>query len=529
MPSVMAPLLVSLPCAALAAAGASSQACSRQADESRQRGGVPACGGVSDDPSSLLQYRSTIADAAQAASRLISPLGALASEACPAHNDVLESWVSLGLRIFVFDAASLGPVARELFGGAAWWDTYGAWAADPSSFPLSNYSNGDPESPAAFVQVGFRPALEARSPQIEIVGSPEDADLVLWNVWDVALCAASGHRVADWELSKGYQAQSCDAHIALLSWLRETPRWRRNHGRDHVLFVDFPDVLESYGKYERGAARRDLRAIRRITRNAIMIGLEDARPAGRRGGSAFVAVPYFANVSKYQALATQSRDHLVGLAASSALVPKSRCGSCEAAAVKNTELRTRIFNDLDSGCAADECEVHDLTKLSNFAGPQRSNMTFLDRVDFGHVVHSSVFCPIPRGDSWSSKRLFTAILGGCIPVLLSDAMPLPFAQAVDLRGAMLWVPEAQMMRPDFSLAAFLRSQPPRKIAAMQARLECIKGLLQFRPECASSAEPGACSGSAMDFLVASLVRLAHHPREIFDVTPSQYWRSDPVP
>lgn len=43
----------------------------------------------------------------------------------------------------------------------------------------------------------------------------------------------------------------------------------------------------------------------------------------------------------------------------------------------------------------------------------------------------SVFCLSPAGDTPSSARLFDAILSGCIPVVVSDQLELPFEGILD--------------------------------------------------------------------------------------------------
>ena len=43
----------------------------------------------------------------------------------------------------------------------------------------------------------------------------------------------------------------------------------------------------------------------------------------------------------------------------------------------------------------------------------------------------SVFCLSPAGDTPSSARLFDAIVSGCIPVVVSDELELPFEGILD--------------------------------------------------------------------------------------------------
>lgn len=53
-------------------------------------------------------------------------------------------------------------------------------------------------------------------------------------------------------------------------------------------------------------------------------------------------------------------------------------------------------------------------------------------VVFFHPVRS-IFCLNPAGDTPSSARLFDAIVSGCIPVIVSDELELPFEGIIDYR------------------------------------------------------------------------------------------------
>lgn len=52
-------------------------------------------------------------------------------------------------------------------------------------------------------------------------------------------------------------------------------------------------------------------------------------------------------------------------------------------------------------------------------------------------VIRSVFCLSPAGDTPSSARLFDAIVSGCIPVIVSDEVELPFEGILDYRKVCL--------------------------------------------------------------------------------------------
>jgi hypothetical protein len=48
-------------------------------------------------------------------------------------------------------------------------------------------------------------------------------------------------------------------------------------------------------------------------------------------------------------------------------------------------------------------------------------------------MRKSFFCLSPAGDTPSSARLFDAIVSGCIPVIISDELELPFEGILDYR------------------------------------------------------------------------------------------------
>lgn len=53
------------------------------------------------------------------------------------------------------------------------------------------------------------------------------------------------------------------------------------------------------------------------------------------------------------------------------------------------------------------------------------------------LVLRSIFCLNPAGDTPSSARLFDAIVSGCIPVIISDELELPFEGILDYRKVFL--------------------------------------------------------------------------------------------
>jgi hypothetical protein len=45
-------------------------------------------------------------------------------------------------------------------------------------------------------------------------------------------------------------------------------------------------------------------------------------------------------------------------------------------------------------------------------------------------IHRATYCPCPIGDTPSTRRLFNAILAGCVPIIISDQLTLPWDSEV---------------------------------------------------------------------------------------------------
>jgi hypothetical protein len=81
----------------------------------------------------------------------------------------------------------------------------------------------------------------------------------------------------------------------------------------------------------------------------------------------------------------------------------------------------------------------------------------------------SLFCLNPAGDTPSSARLFDAIVSGCIPVIVSDELELPFEGILDYRKIALFVSSNDAVQPGW-LVKYLRSIDAKRIRQMQSNL-----------------------------------------------------------
>lgn len=113
----------------------------------------------------------------------------------------------------------------------------------------------------------------------------------------------------------------------------------------------------------------------------------------------------------------------------------------------NASIRTRIIEEFSS---VPDCSV---------GGPVRD---FFDRMGRSH------FCLVPRGSSAWTIHLYESFFFGCIPVILSDDLEMPFQELVDWPSLSLKWP-VERVGPE--LLAHLRAIPLERVAEMKRRLE----------------------------------------------------------
>ena len=93
----------------------------------------------------------------------------------------------------------------------------------------------------------------------------------------------------------------------------------------------------------------------------------------------------------------------------------------------------------------------------------------------------SRFCLCLRGDTASSSRLFAVIAAGCIPVIISDWIQLPFEELVDYSKFSVMFPES-VVHNAHVLINFLREvdADSQRLLNMRAALAYAQQLLLFK-------------------------------------------------
>jgi hypothetical protein len=121
-----------------------------------------------------------------------------------------------------------------------------------------------------------------------------------------------------------------------------------------------------------------------------------------------------------------------------------------------------------------------------------------------------------QGDSLTSRRLFSLILGGTIPVILDDLLVLPYAAFLDWRQLAVFIPERRLFEdPDFDLITYLDAIPQSEIDRYRRHLRAVRrhflfhevrcpSLIRLRLPSAPAAQELIEPGDAVDLFVREM-------------------------
>ncbi|KAI3757006.1 hypothetical protein L6452_04539 [Arctium lappa] len=217
-----------------------------------------------------------------------------------------------------------------------------------------------------------------------------------------------------------------------LKWITDQPAWKRSEGRDHIFPIHHPWSFKSVRKY---------------VKNAIWL-LPDMDSTGNWYKPGQVSLekdlilPYVPNLDLCDAKClAESASRRTTLLYFRGRLKRNAGG----------KIRSKLGSELGDAddVVIEEGSAGEAGKIAAQSG-----------------MRKSVFCLSPAGDTPSSARLFDAIVSGCIPVIVSDELELPFEGILDYRRISLFVSSSDAVQPGW-LLAYLRSIKPTQIREMQ--------------------------------------------------------------
>jgi len=131
-----------------------------------------------------------------------------------------------------------------------------------------------------------------------------------------------------------------------------------------------------------------------------------------------------------------------------------------------------------------------------FGGSVIDTKRLLVPVEYPLRFMSSTFCGHAAGDALSSRRPTTAVLAGCIPVLICDLCLYAFENVLDYHSFAVFVKEDDVMKG--KMFDILRNISEQEIRAKQVRM------LEIRRHFVYNTEGPPEAGDALDMLVGQL-------------------------
>ncbi|KAA3457705.1 putative arabinosyltransferase ARAD1 isoform X1 [Gossypium australe] len=232
------------------------------------------------------------------------------------------------------------------------------------------------------------------------------------------------------------EKQQCKAlYREALKWVTDQPAWKRSEGRDHIFPIHHPWSFKS---------------VRRYVKNSIWL-LPDMDSTGNWYKPGQVSLekdlilPYVPNVDLCDAkCVSESESKRTILLFFRGRLKRNAGGKIRSKLV--TELAGAKDVVIEEGTSGDQGK----------AAAQKG-------------MRRSIFCLSPAGDTPSSARLFDAIVSGCIPVIISDELELPFEGILDYRKIAIFVSLTDAVQPGW-LLPFLKGISSTQIREMRRNL-----------------------------------------------------------
>lgn len=153
-------------------------------------------------------------------------------------------------------------------------------------------------------------------------------------------------------------------------------------------------------------------------------------------------------------------------------------------------IRRWIKRNCEAAKDAARCLYHDFA--ASVVDPKRLGIP----LDYPTVMQNSLFCGHAAGDALSSRRPTSAVLAGCIPVLICDLCLYAFENIIEYGSFAVFVSEQDVI--DGKLLEILDAIPPEKIRSLQTNLRLVRSHFVYNTTHAPQ------RGDALDTLVKQL-------------------------
>lgn len=111
------------------------------------------------------------------------------------------------------------------------------------------------------------------------------------------------------------------------------------------------------------------------------------------------------------------------------------------------------------------------------------------------------FCFAPRGDTASAKRLYESIAAGCIPIIVSDRLRLPYQRQMDWSTMSLRYSERVVAADPRKVLRDVQAMAPERIEQMQRNLMAVRPMFLWHTD--------ETRKSAVDYVIHDLCAWEH--------------------
>ena len=210
-------------------------------------------------------------------------------------------------------------------------------------------------------------------------------------------------------------------------------------------------------------------------------------------------MPYYVDTSRWTLAAAEAPAKQTFIAFFGSTDVHEHCGAC-AEGHSPRAVRVRLLSQLHARCSRDvgarRCEVSE-------PSGDRDDLAAGEADALVRHMRDAQFCPVPRGDAGGSKRFFCAIAALCVPVVVSDHLPRPFAERVPYGEFVLTVPERDVLSGHVDVYERLANVSAAQLARMQDAMRAVRHEVAFAPHGSSPTAPS--SGRAVLNLLQELL------------------------